>query len=529
VTAATAEATRVTSIAAVRSFVRGKRHRPWYDWYATGFGIALALLILSDFLNAPFSRLMASGGPPAQAEAGAALVIAAGAGLIMLAQVLGPLALSPADASWLLLSPLRRRDVLRRPATTAVLVSGLAGALLGVLALAMASPFLRHGPRHALWSWLLPSAVSGAGLFVAATLAAMLAQPRPRWRAGLRIGCAVVSVAAGLGALAGERWTAMPRHITGLFADVSTTAMLWVMAAAVAIACAVALLLWRALPRFPAGLLSSDSARAGRTLLAVTYLNMPLLTWIAEDSHWRGRQLPARRWPDPFRARSSARTSALASAWTLAWVDWRRLGRRPALLLALAGSALVPALAGGALTGQARGYGTAAVLLCGGIAAGVQGTAATRRDANDRALFRLLGVDFRTALRMRAILPALLAAGWLVLSLALLVLARVLSGWLWPLLGLVAGPGLAAAALRIARTGPISPAEQGPDTPLGPVPPWLISRALSVLLGGVACYPLLTAVHTGHAHAGTVAAQVVVSAVVLGGYLIITKDARRIG
>jgi hypothetical protein len=531
-TAATAEATSATRVATVRSFVRGKRHRPWYDWYASGFGIALALLILSDFLNAPFSRLMASGGPPAQAAAGAALVIAAAAGLLMLAQVLGPLALSPADASWLLLSPLRRRDVLRRPATTAAVVSALAGALIGVLALAMAGPYLRHGPRHALWSWLLPSAVSGACFFAAATLAAMLAQPRSRWRFWLRVGCAVVSVAAGLGALAGERWTALPRHVTGVFADVSTSAILWVMAAAATTLCAIALLLWRALPRFPAGLLSSDSARAGRTLLAVTFLNVPLLTWIAEDSHWRGRQLTARPWPDPFRARPvddhaaspGASRPALAAAWALAWVDWRRLGRRPALLLALAGSTLAPALAGGALTGQARGYGTAAVLLCGGIAAGVQGTAATRRDANDPTLFRLLGVDFRTALRMRAILPALLATGWLLLSLTLLVLARVLTGWLWPLLGLLAGPGLAAAALRIARTGPISPAEQGPDTPLGPVPPWLISRVFSVLLGGVACYPLLAAIHAGHAHPSTLTAQLAVSAVVLGGYLMITKD-----
>jgi hypothetical protein len=100
----------------------------------------------------------------------------------------------------------------------------------------------------------------------------------------------------------------------------------------------------------------------------------------------------------------------------------------------------------------------------------------------------------------------------------------VLTGWLWPLLGLLAGPGLAAAALRIARTGPISPAEQGPDTPLGPVPPWLISRVFSVLLGGVACYPLLAAIHAGHAHPSTLTAQLAVSAVVLGGYLMITKD-----
>jgi hypothetical protein len=520
VTAATVEAADGTSIAAVRSFIRGKRHRPWYDWYAAGFGVALAVLILSDFLNAPFSRLMASGGAPAQAEAGAALVIAAAAGLLMLAQLLGPLALSPADASWLLLSPLRRRDVLRRPATTAAIVAALAGGLLGVLALAMTSPFLRHGPRHALWSWLLPSAVSGAAFFVAATLAAMLAQPSPRWRAGLGTFCAIVSAAVGLAALAGERWTAMPTRVTDVFSDLSTMAIVWVMAVAVATVCVVALLLWRTLPRFPASVLSSDSARAGRTLLAVTYLNMPLLTWIAEDSHWRGRQLTARPWPNLFQERP------LAPALALAWVDWRRLGRRPALLLALAGSTLLPALAGAALTGQARGYGTAAVLLCGGIAAGVQGTAGARRDANDPTLFRLLGVDFRTALRARAILPALLAAAWLLLSLTLLVLAKVLTGWLWPLLGLAAGPGLAAAALRIARTGPVSPAEQGPDTPVGPMPPWLISRAFSVVIGGAAGYPLLRAIHAGHAHPSTIAAQLAVSAIILGAYLMLTKDAR---
>jgi hypothetical protein len=41
----------------------------------------------------------------------------------------------------------------------------------------------------------------------------------------------------------------------------------------------------------------------------------------------------------------------------LAWADWRRLGRRPAVLTALAVSALAPALAGAAFTGRARlGY-----------------------------------------------------------------------------------------------------------------------------------------------------------------------------
>ena len=519
----TAAPVSTARIAAVRSFIRGKRRRPWYDWYAIGFAIALAAFMLSDFLAAPFNRLLTSGSTaPAQAQAGAALVIAAGAGLVMLAQLLGPLALSPADASWLLLTPLGRREVLRRPATTAMIVSALTGAVLGVLALTMAGPYLRHGARNSLWAWLLPAAIGGAGFFLAATLVAMLAQPSPRWRARLRVACAVVSLAAALGALSGERWVAVPRRVTAVFADVSTATADLIAAVAVAIACVVTVLVWLMLPRFPASVARTDSARAGTTRLAASFLNVPLLTWIAEDSHWRGRLLTARPWPKAFSSPATTRSAAYA----LAWVDWRRLSRRPALLLALAGSTLAPAVAGAALTGHARGYGIAAVLIGGAIAAGVQGTAATRRDTSDPALFRLLGVDPQAALRARAVLPALLSTCWLLVASAVLVLSGVLTGWLWPLLGLAAGPGLAAAALRIARTGSVNPGEQGADTPLGPVPPWLISRLISLLLGAATCYPLLLAVHTGHVHVTAIAAQLAVSAAVLAGFFLVNRTSR---
>jgi hypothetical protein len=156
--------------------------------------------------------------------------------------------------------------------------------------------------------------------------------------------------------------------------------------------------------------------------------------------------------------------------------------------------------------------------------AGLHGTAATRRDTNDQALRRMLGIDQRAALRARAVLPALLAAAWLALALTLLVATGVLHGWLWPLLGLVAGPGVAAAALRMARTAPINPADQGPNLPIGPTPPWLISRLLSVVVGLIGGYPMLRAVHAGQLHSGTFVEQIVLSAVVLGGYLFIASN-----
>jgi hypothetical protein len=514
-------------VAAVRSFIRSRRRRRWLDWYTVAFTVVLAAVLASDVLADPFRRLTGSpdSSAPGQAVAGAALVLGAACGLVALAQALGPLALSPADASWLLLTPLDRRGVLRQPAATAAGLAALGGGLLGALGLAMAAPYLHlHQEGGVPWAWLALAVVIGAALVLAAVLAAVLAQPAEHWRSRLRAACAVVAAVAAAAGVTGERWTSVSQAVTtglaglaagtaGAPAAAAVTAVA-VTAVAVAAAGGGALLVWRTLVRFPAAVLRSGSVRAGRIVLAATFGNVALLAWIAEDSHWRGRLLRARPWP---RLASGPRA--------LAWADWRRLGRRPAALAVLAGSALAPALAGTAVTGQGRGLITAAVLLAGGIAAGVQGTAATRRDTNDPALSRLFGVRPGSALAARAVLPALLAAAWLTLALVLLVFAGVLTGWWWPLLGPVTGPGLAAAALRIARTAPIDPAQKGPDTPLGPTPPWLVTRAVSVVVGVAGSYPALKAVRAGHVHGSTFAAQMVFSVVVLAAYLMLAASA----
>src|SRR6185436_6374207 len=293
---AAATAAGPPQVAAIRSFIRKRRRRPWYDWYSTGFAVVLAVILLWDLLAQPFGRLSGSGGAaPTQAVAGAALVIGAAAGLLVLAQALGPLALSPADAAWLLLTPLDRRDVLRRPAAATAGIAVAAGGVLGVLALAMAGPFLRlpNGPgtHRVPWAWLLLCAVA------AAMLTGVLAQPWPRWRVRLRAAGAVVGVAATVGAVAGERWTAVSRAITDSFARLNTGSFGLIAVVAVAAAGMAALLVRRMLPHFPAGVVRAGSARAGTVLLAAAFLNVPLLTWIAEDSHWRGRRLDPRPWP----------------------------------------------------------------------------------------------------------------------------------------------------------------------------------------------------------------------------------------
>ena len=116
--------------------------------------------------------------------------------------------------------------MLRRPAAATAGIAVVAGGVLGVLALAMAGPFLRlpNGPgaHRVPWAWLLLSAIGGAGFFTAAMLAGVLAQPWPRWRVRLRAAGAAVGVAATVGAVAGERWDVVSRAITDGFAGLDT-------------------------------------------------------------------------------------------------------------------------------------------------------------------------------------------------------------------------------------------------------------------------------------------------------------------
>jgi Family of unknown function (DUF6297) len=505
-------------VAAVRSFIGRRRRRSWIDWYVTGFALVLAGIYLSDFIASPLSRLSgqaaATHAAALQAVTGAGLVIGAGAGLLLLAQALGPLVLSPADSSWLLLTPLSRRGILRRPALTAAVGATLAGALLGVLALAMAGPYLRPAGGSLPGSWLTLSAVAGAASALAAVAAEALAQPGQRARAMVRAACAALAVLALAGALVAQGSAAVTRAVTAVFGGLGPPDFVVAAIAAVALAGFAWTLLWRAMADFPAAALQGDSARSGRVLLAAGFLNFSLLFWIAEDNHWRGRLLRSRPWPK------------LPPALALAWADWRRVGRRPGPLAVVTVAAVFPALLGAAFTGKAHGILIAAGLVLGAMAAGLQGTTNARRDTDSAVLRRLLGVSPGRVLAARAVLPAVACTAWLALALTILPAVGALSGWWWPLLGL-AGPGVAAGVLRLARTAPVDPSDRGPDTPMGNAPPWMISRFLSVAVAAIGSYPLISAVLSGHAAGGRVASQLIVSAAVLGIYLMLATASGR--
>ena len=505
-------ATAPVSVGTVRSFirVRGRRNSPrhWYDWYAIAFVIGLAAVFLDGPVRAPLSRLTAppAGLVPAQAGVGVALTVAAGAGLLALALALGPVAVAPADASWLLLTPLDRRRTLLRPLTAASVLAAVAGAVLGVLAFAMAAPYLPA--TTSVRGAAVLAGIAGAGLCLAAMQAAVLAQPSARGRSAVRAALAAGLAVAVLGAMATQRWSALSHRTTTAMHGLSVPALAGLAAGSAALAAVLLAAVLRRLPRFPAAILLSASARTSTTLTAAAFLNLPLLTWIAEDAHWRSRRLTSRPWP------------RLRPAWALAWTDWRRLGRRPALLGALAVSVTTPVLAGAAVTGRTRGFVLVAALLSGAVMASLTGTAGLRRDTNDRTLRNLLGARPDAVLRARAVLPALLGAGWLLLAGILLVATGLLTGWLWPPLCLAAGPAAAAAALRIASTSPVDPAGPVTETTLGPVPAWLSTRVASLTLAVAGWLPAARAVFAERVHGSTILAEVVVSTGVLAGYLV---------
>jgi hypothetical protein len=546
-------------VAVVRKFTRRQRQGRWLDWYAAGFGVLVACIYLGNFLVQPLRRLSSGARdlPVGQGETGLALVVAAAAGLLLMAQSLGPLTLSPADASWLLMSPLDRRGVLRPSLRALTAAAAFSGALLGVLALAMAGPYIRAFTPARLGEWLLLAAAAGGALAVAAVDVLVLLQPHPqRARVPVRVLLRVIALAAVVIAVAGEHWMGLPRAVARGLAPVSVAGAATAAVVVAAVAVAAALAAWARLRSFPADVLWADSAHAGRVRLAAAFLNVQLLGWIAEDNYWRRRLLASRPWPErkPWPARPSA--APMSPAFLLAWSDWRRLGRRPGILLALAASAVGPALVAGALTGTARGVVGAVVLLFGGIAAASQGCAALRRDTNDATLRRLISAAPRPSLAARAVLPALLAAGWLALALGVLASAGVLraSGasvvpapLLWVTIGLVSGPGLAAPAMRLARTAPIDAGVQaGLDTGMGAMPSWLISRILSVLLGLIGIFPLVAGVISafgglhggkpgqgateGLSHGlsgGAIVVQAVLSGALLSFYLLIASPPGR--
>ncbi|WP_309240217.1 DUF6297 family protein [Actinomadura sp. J1-007] len=492
-------------MAAVRGLVRSRRReRTWTDRYTILFGAAVAFVLAAPAAGRAVGAVPGAA-DPARAGAGLALIALLVAGALAAARAFGPVALSPADAAWLLLSPLPRRAVLRRSALILLAVSAVAGVALGVALLAALG-----APDHATLRLLAALAV-GAATAVGGTSAAVLAQASHRWDAWL---LAAIGVALAAAALAAVTSMGPGRHLTTAIAAAPVPA--WLAAAsASAAAAAVAARAWTALGRIPARVLLDASTRSGNATAAALNLDPATLTWIAEDARWRGRRLRSRPWPaafGPVRVRG-----ALA----VAWQEWRRLSRRPVRLALLAAACAVPALTARAFAPHAHAVPAAAVavLAAGALAAAAAATTGARRDADDPALARLTRAPRRAVLAARALLPALLGGAWLTLALTALNAAGALPPGPWWPFGALCAPALAAGALRMARRRPVDHALPVLLSPIGSLPTgpllWALTGADLAALG---CAPALQALADGPSPS-LAAAQAATGALTLTAYL----------
>ncbi|MGI5282796.1 DUF6297 family protein [Nonomuraea polychroma] len=489
------------SVRSVRAFVRshGRTRRRAADWYVTGFCVAVFLAVVGDPLADVLAGL-AGPGDPARMGAGVALIALAVAAYLAAARAAGPVTLPGPDASWLLLSPLNRRHLLGRTGRALLLVAVAAGALLGLGVLAVLG-----APDQLVWR-LLGALAVGVFAGVGGMALAVLAQASQSWQVWLTAAMVALLVLAAV-AVSGRLRTA-----PAFAAD----APLQAVAAAAAFAAAASGLLvrqaWAALDRIPARDIMAASTRAGHVASAAVGVDPGTFTWIAEDNHWKARTLLSRRWP------------SLPAPLALAWQDWRRLARRPGRLATMLATAALPVVLAQA------GFSPAALgvaVLAGGLAVAASSATGARRDSDNPALARLIGVGHRPALAARAVLPALLSGAWTATALTGLVLAGgspltgaagVAVSWS---VGLLVAPALAAGGLRMARRSPVDHSlpiieTAGGAIPLGPVL-WALT-GVDVAVAG--CLPALIALASPAPVPGALlAAQAVAGVTVLAGYV----------
>ena len=514
------------SVREVRAFVRSRRRTSarLSDRYTSGFMLALLVAVLGRPVGEAVEGLAGQADLARLGPGLALLALSLTVGLAA-ARALGPVTLPAADAAWLVLTPLDRRAVLSRSARALAMVALVAGGLLGLGLIAVLG-----APDQLVWR-LVGAMVLGLSASAGGMALAVLGQASQTWHAWLSVALAVLLVVAVVAAFGPVRAP------LAAMAGAPVTAVAAAAAGAALFAALLVRRAWVMLGRMPAGPLLAASTRAGQVATAAVVLDPGALAWIAEDNHWRGRKLRSARWP------------SMPAPLAMAWPDWLRLVRRPGRLAVVAASAALPALlaqagGGGALVGVS--------VLAGGLAVAATGVSGARRDQDNPALARLLGVGTRQALLARALLPALLSGGWIAAALtaadpggwttAALAATEPGSGWtaaaltaaepggvgaLW-LFGPLVAPALAAAALRMARRAPVDHSMPVIDTPGGAIPTgpmlWAFTGVDLALLG---CLPAFVALTAPPADlTALLAAQALTGAAVLIAYVLRARPPR---
>src|SRR5829696_5005002 len=146
----------MNALADARSLIGAHRTaRSWTDRYLATFAALLAVVMLAAPLLAIIGQLNFGREDPSAVLPVSCLLAMALAALAQAARAVGPVCLPPADASWLVLSPLPRRAVLAPRVLLTGAVVAVTGAVSGVGGLAA------MGVPDALMFRLVAAAASG--------------------------------------------------------------------------------------------------------------------------------------------------------------------------------------------------------------------------------------------------------------------------------------------------------------------------------------------------------------------------------
>lgn len=495
------------------------------DTYTTLLEVALATLFLiggSSSLRTSLQAGLASAadGPGALATTSAVLTAAGLAcalvlfGLAALCR-LGPVSLGTAPTTWWTPLPVPRADLLRPVLRTRALVAALAGGLVVAWAASVAFGVTGDLTSATLAPGLLGGFALGAGTAVAGYALVL----RPAIRGGvpalLRAGAVLDAVGVALvlalaaSAVAGVAVDAVhPRTIAGPAAVVAVAAVL-VLAVAGARS-------WRDVEDTPAPSLRRGAARLERLTSSVLQFDVREFgRALAADGP--GRRRLSRRPVGRRLPRVTGPASAVLAA------DLLLLRRQPRRLVTAGVLALVPfVLAAGTSAHRA----VAALLLwLFGYAAATTLAEAARGMALAPAAARTLPVSSTRIVIVRWVPIALAMTLWGAVAVPL---AATTSGllhgettatawWAWALLGALAGPGWAAAALRGAVRPDPDLSAPVISTAMGSLPPGAAAATttgpdLAVLV----TVPVLLALLSREASPLLLAGQLVATAVAFG-------------
>lgn len=370
-------------------------------------------------------------------------LIAVGGGILSMSSRLGPVGLGGAQSSWWLPTPVDRRSLLRPSTTKIPLLAGAVG-IAAAIVFGSLGGFVTSVP-NAIWAAL----AGGFGAAALAFLAGVLQGSKAGRRIAITVGDGLVLVAPVLGVVA---------TFTGYQLSTVPAVTWYVAAIAVVLAIGLGMLVDRRLGKLRGADLRERGAVAEHASGSVSALDSRELGRALTETARRAR----RRFSLKFRWVGSAASALIAS-------DLILLVRSPRHVVQIIGAACVPIIVTH-VSNFDQPIIVFLVLIVSGYTAMLATAEGARRAEMNPSLDRMVPLDASRVRLMRMVVPGLAMLLWSIVSYYSISLSHDGSPS-WLLLGVLATPVWAAAAVRSAYRASPDWSGQLVSTPAGALPP----------------------------------------------------------